>query len=80
VHAELPDAQRVRWRRYDGRPRGSRLIKMAPRFDDGSLSVTVQSRYYYQDAAAAHRQVEAGHTLGKIALVVDDDLAARLEV
>src|SRR5215472_11588467 len=38
VHAELPEDDRVRWVRYDGQPRGSRLIRLAPWFDDGSLS------------------------------------------
>jgi NADPH:quinone reductase-like Zn-dependent oxidoreductase len=80
VRAEFPDAQRVRWQYYDGQPRGSRLIGMAPWFDDGSLTVTVQARYYWQDAAQAHRVVEQGHTQGKLALIVDDDLAAALEI
>jgi NADPH:quinone reductase-like Zn-dependent oxidoreductase len=53
---------------------------MAPWFDDGSLSVTVQARYYWQDAARAHREVEGGHVQGKLALVVDDDLAASLGI
>jgi len=79
VHAEPPAGQRVRWRNYDGQPRGPRLIRMAPWFDDGSLSVTVQNRYYWHDAAQAHREVERGHTRGKIALIVDEDLAASLE-
>ena len=80
VQAETPAGQRVRWRRYDGQPRGPRLIRMAPWFDDGSLSVTVQARYSWHDAAQAHREVERGHTQGKIALIVDDDLAASLGV
>jgi len=80
VHAETPAGQRVRWRRYNGQPRGSRLIRMAPWFDDGSLSVTMQARYSWHDAARAHREVERGHTQGKIALIVDDDLAASLGV
>ena len=80
VQAETPTGQRVRWRRYDGQPRGPRLIRMAPWFDDGSLSVTVQARYSWHDAAQAHREVERGHTQGKIALIVDDDLAASLGV
>jgi NADPH:quinone reductase-like Zn-dependent oxidoreductase len=79
VRGEAPDG-RVRWQRYDGQPRGSRLIRMAPWFDDGSLSVTVQARYDWQDAPQAHREVERGHTQGKLALIVDDDLAATLEV
>ena len=80
VRGEYPDAQRVRWQYYDGEPRGSGLIRMAPWFDDGSLTVTVQARYYWQDAAEAHRVVELGHTQGKLALIVDDDLAAELEI
>ena len=80
VHAERPAAQGVRWEQYDGKPRGSRLIRMAPWFGDGSLSVTVQARYYWHDAAQAHRVVELGHTRGKLVLIVDDDLAAALEV
>jgi NADPH:quinone reductase-like Zn-dependent oxidoreductase len=80
VHAELPDGHRVRWQRYDGQPRGSRLIRMAPWFDDGSLTVTVQDRFYWQNAADAHRVAERGHTRGKLALVVDEDLAAEMEI
>jgi NADPH:quinone reductase len=81
VHAtELPEADRVHWQAYDGRPEGSRLIRMAPWFDDGSLSVHISRRYYWHDAAAAHREVEQGHTRGKVVLIVDDDLAARLGV
>jgi len=80
VHAETPAGQRVQWRRYNGQPRGSRLIRLAPWFDDGSLSVTLQARYSWRDAAQAHREVERGHTQGKIALIVDDDLAASLGV
>src|SRR5215470_8026285 len=80
VHAETPDGQRVRWRHYDAQPRGSRLIRMAPWFDDGSLTVTVQDRYYWHNAAEAHRVVGHGHTRGKVVLVVDDDLAAEMGV
>ena len=64
VRADYPGAQRVRWQQYNGQPRGSRLIRMAPWFDDGSLTVTVQARYYWYDAAEAHRVVEQGHTQG----------------
>jgi NADPH:quinone reductase-like Zn-dependent oxidoreductase len=80
VHAEVPSAPGVRWERYNGKPRGSRLIRMGPWFDDGSLSVTLQARYYWQDAAQAHGVVERGHTRGKLVLIVDDDLAAAMEV
>ena len=80
VRADYPGAQRVRWQHYEGQPRGSRLIRMGPWFDDGSLTVTVQARYYWHNAAQAHRVIEAGHTQGKLVLVVDDDLAATMEI
>ncbi len=80
VHAEAPDGQRVRWQQYDGAPSGTRLIRMAPWFNDGSLSVTLQARYFWHNAPEAHEVVERGHTRGKLVLVVDEDLAAGLEV
>jgi NADPH:quinone reductase len=80
VHAELPALERVRWQAYNGEPRGSRLIRLAPWFDDGSLVPHVQAMYYVADAGKAHREVERGHTRGKVVLIVDDDLAADLEV
>jgi NADPH:quinone reductase-like Zn-dependent oxidoreductase len=80
VHAGLPDGHGARWQRYDGQARGSRLIRMAPWFDDGSLTVTVQDRFYWQNAAGAHRVAERGHTRGKLALIVDEDLAAEMEI
>jgi NADPH:quinone reductase-like Zn-dependent oxidoreductase len=70
----------IRWRPYEGRPNGSRLIRMAPRFDDGSLSVQTSARYHWEDAAQAHRTVERGDIPGEVVLVVDDDLAAALEI
>jgi NADPH:quinone reductase-like Zn-dependent oxidoreductase len=80
VHGETPDAQRIRWQQYDGQPRGSRLIRMAPWLDDGSLSVTTAARYYWHDAAQAHRVAEVGHTAGKLVLIVDEDLADTMEI
>jgi NADPH:quinone reductase-like Zn-dependent oxidoreductase len=78
VHAdEYPDGERVHWQQYDGQPRGSRLIRMAPWFDDGTLAVHISHRYYVGDASAAHREIETGHTRGKLLLVVDEDIAAR---
>jgi NADPH:quinone reductase-like Zn-dependent oxidoreductase len=77
---EYPGAERVRWQPYNGQPGGSGLIRLAPWFDDGSLTVEIARRYYWQDAAAAHREVETGHTRGKLVLIVDDDLAAAVEV
>ncbi len=80
VHADLPEDGRVRWQPYDGKPLGSRLVAMAPWFDAGTLTVSVQARYYLDDAAEAHRKIEEGHTQGKVVLIVDTDLAASLEV
>ncbi len=80
VRAELPGDDRVDWRRYESQPSGSRLIRLAPWFDDGTLSVHVSGRYYWKEAASAHRRVEEGHTRGELTLIVDDDLAAALEV
>ena len=80
VHAEVPDRQRVDWKVYNGKKRGSRLIRLAPWFDDGSLTVTVQSLYYWHSAAKAHEVAERGHTQGKLALVVDTDVAAEMEI
>jgi NADPH:quinone reductase-like Zn-dependent oxidoreductase len=80
VHTDPPERDRVRWQPYNGEPSGTRLIRMAPWFDDGSVSVEVQARYSWQDAAQAHRKVAEGHTRGKVVLIVDDDLASELEV
>lgn len=80
VHTDYPDADRVTWRPYNGQPRGSRLIRMAPWFDDGTLSVEVSRRYSWRDAAEAHREIARGHTRGKSVLVVDDNLAAGLGI
>jgi NADPH:quinone reductase-like Zn-dependent oxidoreductase len=79
VQAGLPDAYRVDWQLYEGRSSGSRLIRMAPRFDDGTLTVHVPAMYYWQDAAQAHRAVAQGIP-GEVVLIVDDDLAAAMEV
>jgi NADPH:quinone reductase-like Zn-dependent oxidoreductase len=74
---DLPDADRVNWRRYDGQPSGTSLIRMAPWFDDGSLSVHIAHRYFFTDAVAAHREIENGHNRGKVLLIVDEDRAVQ---
>jgi len=73
----FPDADRITWQHYIGQPSGSNLIRMAPWIDDGSLAVHIQRRYFWTDAAAAHRDVAAGHTRGKLLLMVDEDRAAQ---
>lgn len=80
VPGPLPSVNRVRWQQYDGLPRGSRLVRMAPWFDDGRLSVQLSGRYYWREAAHAHREFERHHPPGKLVLIMDEDLAAALEV
>jgi NADPH:quinone reductase len=81
VYADAyPDSHRVRWQQYNGEPRGSNLIRMGPWFDDGSLEVHISRRFFLADAAEAHREVEKGHTRGKLGLIIDEDLAAQLQV
>jgi NADPH:quinone reductase-like Zn-dependent oxidoreductase len=75
VRADYPDADRIRWVGYNGARRGSDLIAMAPWFDDGSVLVHVSRRFFWTDAAEAHREIEQGHTSGKLLLVVDEDTA-----
>ena len=67
----------MHWLPYNGEPRGSGLIALGPWFDDGTLAVHIARRFFWKDAAAAHREVEHGHTRGKTLLVVDEDLAAQ---
>ena len=74
---DLPEADRVDWHRYDGQPSGTRLIRMAPWFDDGSLAVHIARRFFFTDAETAHREIENGHTRGKLLLVIDEDRAAQ---
>jgi NADPH:quinone reductase-like Zn-dependent oxidoreductase len=74
---DLPEADRVDWRRYNGQPSGTSLIRMAPWFDDGSLTVHIARRFFVTDAVAAHREIENGHTRGKLLLVIDEDRAAQ---
>jgi NADPH:quinone reductase len=80
VKADTPANGRVRWQPYNGQPRGSRLVRMGPWFDNGTLSVQVQDRYFWEDAAEAHRAIEHGHTEGKLALIVDSDLASEMGI
>jgi hypothetical protein len=35
---------------------------------------------YWQEAAQAHRVAELGHTQGKLVRIVDEDLAAAMEL
>ncbi len=81
VHADFPDGQRVRWQSYNGQARGS------PADPDGPLvRRRIADRHragpvlLAQRRGGAPRGAESGHTQGKLALIVDTDLAASLEV
>ncbi|HKC29202.1 MAG TPA: zinc-binding dehydrogenase [Jatrophihabitans sp.] len=72
VGASHPEGGDVKWRPYDVRPSGSELIRMGPRFDDGSLAVQVEKRFDWRDAADAHRYLEEQPTRGTLVLEIAD--------
>ncbi|GAA3654200.1 NADP-dependent oxidoreductase [Microbacterium marinilacus] len=53
-------------------PDGTALGTIARLLDSGAVQVYVEKVYELGDAAAAHRQLEAGHTRGKLVLRVSD--------
>jgi NADPH:quinone reductase-like Zn-dependent oxidoreductase len=70
---EVPAGRRVQLLRYQGPMDGRRLARLAPVLDDGAVALIVSARFDLEDAPDAHRQVEQGHTRGKIVLSVHDD-------
>lgn len=72
VGGPLPEGGAASWRRYTARPNGAHLIRMAPRFDDGSLVVELGRRYDWRDSAEAHREVEQGRLRGTVVLEIGD--------
>jgi NADPH:quinone reductase-like Zn-dependent oxidoreductase len=70
---EVPAGRRVQLLRYQGPMDGGRLARLAPLLDDGAVALIISARFDIEDAPAAHRQVEQGHTRGKIVLCVNDD-------
>lgn len=84
AHAERPEAEGVTWRAYDGAPQGSRLVKLAPWFDDGSLAVHLEARYDWRNAAAAQgrggsHSRQDGHGRSWSRMTDWDDWWARLQ-
>ena len=49
--------------------RAAARLELIRRVDEGSLRVFIEATYPLSEAAAAHRQLAAGHTHGKIVLV-----------
>jgi NADPH:quinone reductase-like Zn-dependent oxidoreductase len=78
VGPEPADTGRVHWKPYNGQAKGSTLIRMAPWFDDGSLAHGAGG--IFPRRGQEQTVVEGGHTRGKVVLVVDEDLAASLEL
>ncbi|WP_412930191.1 NADP-dependent oxidoreductase [Microbacterium jepli] len=71
--AEAARAAGVRATGYRVIPDGSALATIARLLDSGAVQVYVDRVFGLDDAAAAHAQLEDGHTRGKIVLRVTDD-------
>ena len=72
VGGPLPEGGEATWQRYTARPSGAQLIRMAPRFDDGSLVVEIGRRFDWRDTADSHRYVEDDRTRGTVVLEIGD--------
>jgi NADPH:quinone reductase-like Zn-dependent oxidoreductase len=71
--AEAAAAVGVRATSYKVTPDGGALATIARLLDSGAVQVFVDQVYPLADAAAAHRDLERGHTRGKLVLSVSDD-------
>ncbi|MDT0180442.1 NADP-dependent oxidoreductase [Microbacterium sp. ARD31] len=72
-YAAAADAAGVRATSYKVVPDGSALATIGRLLDSGSVQVYIDKVFDLGDAAAAHAELEAGHTRGKIVLRVSDD-------
>jgi len=63
----------VRATSYKVIPDGGALATIARLLDSGSVRVYIDRVFYLDDAAAAHEEIEQGHTRGKVVLRVSDD-------
>jgi NADPH:quinone reductase-like Zn-dependent oxidoreductase len=63
----------VRATSYKVIPDGGALATIGRLLDSGAIQVYIDRVFDLADAAAAHREIEAGHTRGKIVLRVTDD-------
>ncbi|RKS93247.1 NADPH:quinone reductase-like Zn-dependent oxidoreductase [Microbacterium sp. AG790] len=71
-YADAAEAAGVRATSYKVVPDGSVLATLARLLDSGAIRVFVDRVYDLGDAEAAHREIERGHTRGKIVLSVSD--------
>ncbi|SIS13671.1 NADPH:quinone reductase [Microbacterium sp. RURRCA19A] len=70
---EAASARGIRSTGYKVIPDGSALATIARLLDSGAVRVFVDRVFDLEDAADAHRELEKGHTRGKIVLRVSDD-------
>lgn len=71
-HAAAADAG-LRATSYKVIPDGGALATVGRLLDSGAVQVFVDRVFNLEDAAAAHTEIEQGHTRGKIVLRVSDD-------
>lgn len=72
-YADAADEAGVRATSYKVIPDGGALATIGRLLDSGSVQVYIDRVFDLPDAAAAHRQLEEGHTRGKLVLRVSDD-------
>ncbi|WP_438354074.1 NADP-dependent oxidoreductase [Microbacterium sp. CJ88] len=72
-YAEEAAAAGVRATSYKVTPDGGTLATIARLLDSGAVQVYVDRVFDLDEAAAAHTELERGHTRGKIVLRVSDD-------
>jgi len=72
-YAEAAREAGVRATSYKVIPDGGALATIARLLDSGAVQVYVDSVFDLADAGDAHREVETGHTRGKVVLRVSDD-------
>lgn len=71
-YAEEAAAAEVRATSYKVVPDGGVLATLARLLDSGAIQVFVDSVHDLADVAAAHREIERGHTRGKVVLSVSE--------
>lgn len=72
-YAAAAAAAGVRATSYKVIPDGGALATIARLLDSGAVQVYIDTVFDLTEAAAAHRQLEQGHTRGKLVLRVSDD-------
>jgi len=72
-YSEAANAAGVRATSFKVIPDGGALATIARLLDSGAIQVYIDRVFELADAAAAHTELEQGHTRGKIVLRVSDD-------